>query len=202
MEITRQENKADDNLFDYELTEDEKKLKILLNKKGDLYWLMDDSEPSDYANFTITRENEIVYSIFDRLYSQIMEYNPKRAKAHYSLSDEAEFNNSISRMMITSNNRVNWVSDDDEFTEGDLLTIVKTQDEEIILEFFHQVTNMPFIYKPGMFDIGIKRTNSRLDPFNKLFYEMYLELQQYDPKLHQIHIEELSETDKKKTKSN
>ena len=198
MKITRQENKTDENLFDYELKEGKRKLRILLNKEGNLYWLMDDEEPTDYTNFTISKENESVYAIFERLYSQIMSYDHDKARTHYSLSDEAEFNNSISRLMITSNNRVNWVSDDDEFTKGDLLTIVKTPEDEIILEFFHQVTNEPFIYKPGLFDIGIKRKDSRLDPFNKLFYEMYLELQQYNPEFHQIHIEELNY---RKTKS-
>ena len=198
MEISRQKSKTDDNLFNYELKEGKRTLRILLNREGNLYWLMDDEEQIDYTNFTITKENESVYAIFERLYSQIMAYDHKKAKAHYSLADEEEFNNSISRLMITNNNRVNWVSDEDEYSKGDILTIVKTPEDEIILEFFHQVTDLPLIYKPGMFDIGIKRKDSRLDPFNKLFFEMYLELQQYNPELHQIHIDEINY---RKTKS-
>lgn len=192
MEITRRENKSNSDLFDYELRDGTKRLEIKLNVRGDLYWLMTDDEPYDYTNMTITKENASIYAIFDRLYSQIMNYDQKRAKCHYNMADEELFKNSIEHTMITSNGRVNWVSDEDTFTEGDYMTIVKTPEEEIIIEFFHQVTDMPFIYKPGMFDITFKGKGSRLDPFNKLFLEMYLEMQQYNPELHQVHIDELA----------
>lgn len=201
MEIKRQKNKRNNRIFDYELTDGDKSLNIMLNRDGDLFWLMDTEEPADYAFFNINKDNQEIYSLFENLYSQIMAYKEGRLSEdlEYTSKDEEALKASLFHQLLTRDGNITWISDCDSYEEGDALTITKTE-EGFMLEFLHQVTNQPFIYRPGMFDIGFSKENSRYAPFNKLFMDMYLKLQKYDPKFHQVHIDEIKSKEKSMTK--
>ncbi len=183
MEITRRPNKKDDSLYDYTIREGEKSLLIKQNEKGNLYWLMDDAEPSDYATFTITKENEYLYSLFAKAYIQIMRFQ------EVSREEEAK-QMSISHYLLTNNGNITWYSDKDDIDETDILSISK-RDDVFELEFAHQDTDFPIYHKPGMFDICFASKDSRYAPFNKVFYSMYQSLQEYDPTYHQVHLDEI-----------
>lgn len=194
MKITRQQNKkfTEEQLYDYTIEEEGKKLQIKVNRSGDLLWLMDDQEPSDYAVFTITQENEYLYSLFVKLYIQIMRYQEVS-------KDDQDKQMSIAHYLLTNNGNITWYSDKDDIDETDVLSISKKEDA-FELEFAHQDTDFPIYHKPGMFDICFAAKDSRYYPFNQMFMSMYRELQQYNPEYHQIHIDELDYA-KKKTKS-
>ena len=193
MEVTRQQNKTatEEQLFDYTITDEGKKLEIKVNQSGDLYWLMDDTEPSDYAVFTITKENEVLYSLFTRLYLQIMRYQEVGP-------NEETKQMSMTHALLTQHGNIAWYSDKDQMDETDIMTMSNVGDA-FELEFVHQTKDFPLYYKPGMFDICFSASNSRYYPFNQAFMGMYRDLQQYDPEYHQVHIDEI-EFQKKKSK--
>lgn len=187
MEITRQESEAGENLFDYTITDEGKQLHIQMNKEGNLYWLMDDPEPADYASFTITKENEYLYSLFYRLYLQVMKYQKPTKKPVQT---------TIAGYMLTGDGSITWHSDCDNYDECDTLKMSQV-DEEFVLEFVHQTKDFPLYYKPGMFDICFAGKNSRYQPYNRFFINMFEKLQDYDPNYHQVHLEELAYKKKK-----
>lgn len=81
--ITSDYDKSKIKGYDISFIKDDKELKIVFGGNGDLYWMLRQTKTSDmneemnevYNNFYITKENPIIYRLFDELYNDILNCN-------------------------------------------------------------------------------------------------------------------------------
>ena len=188
------EIKKEKNLFGYyvfKIQTDDGVFEISFQNNLDLYWRYINKDcilnlPKE-KEFYITKENYVLYSLFEELYNNIKEYKPfgslnEELNAHYQyLKNTPERN-------LFKDNKVDWHSDDFVYENASRLLIEKIDD-------YFKVT---FIKSKKQHDDGILMTysirisnsGSRYKHFNIIFMRMYQKLCEYEPDCHQVHMEE------------
>lgn len=96
-----------------------------------------------------------------------------------------ELKNSYIYNLLFNNNVISWHNDDYDYDEGNIVNIIK-EDEQFIIDFKFREKNV--IYSSS--GIRLRNSGSRYSPFNILFMKMYNKLQNYDTEYHQMNIEE------------
>jgi len=204
-------NKIDE--YDHiEITNDRKKFTIHFGGNLDLYWSFYDYD-EEYAKkkitFEITKEDYILWELFNELYNDIRNCNIFKVddleisfcNTKEELKELFESNMEINERIknsevykdIYDGKQIKWYSDEE--TEN-LVTISKEIDK-YILE-----------YTPGKkitylddYSIRFRNSGSRYSPFNIVFMEMYNKLKSGNYDFNQVHIEEYIYRQKKLTKS-
>lgn len=160
----------------------------------DLYWSYHDNEPFNFdsintrKSFEVTKENYFLYSLFDQLYNDIegcniYSNNQENIVNEFKEQQKVYRKRSFEYYKLFNNNAIKWLSDEAPEENANSFTITKSEDSFIIT----------FIQKYNMFThyaVRISNSGSRYDPFNIIFMRMFNQLQKYDDKYHQIHIEE------------
>jgi len=189
------EIKKEKNLFGYyvfKIQTDDGVFEISFQNNLDLYWRYINKDcilnlPKE-KEFYITKENYVLYSLFEELYNNIKEYKPfgslnEELNAHYQyLKNTPERN-------LFKDNKVDWHSDDFVYENASRLLIEKIDD-------YFKVT---FIKSKKQHDDGILMTysirisnsGSRYHPYNIAFMNMYNKLKEYDEDYRQVHVEEV-----------
>jgi len=180
--------------YEFKFNLDEGIFTIIFAGNLDLYWdcksknILDEEKDKE---FLITKENYFLYSLFERLYECIKDYNFEDV---FSDEDELflkEFQNSLinndknNEKKLFKNGRVDYHSDDYPYDESSSFQIEKLE-EAFKLTFKRGIANGNFI----TYAVRISNSGSRYNHFNTLFMNMYHKLIEYNPECHQIHIEE------------
>ena len=200
--IEIKKNKNEMGLFDFEIINNEKKLNILYGGNGDLYFYVNKynlNEKEQTVNFEITKENYILFSLFEELYNKIINCNIyKIDNVELEILDEDEidekinlyknWNNELKRkssyVNLVQNGVISWKHDEQIYEEANILNIYKEK-EQYRLEFI--LNNKELSH---YIDIRFRNSGSRYQPFNQPFMDLYNALQKYDLEYHQMHIEE------------
>jgi len=230
MEVTK-EYMEREGCYNFYIKEGNKVLKIIFGGNLDLYWILYNYskigknlsteklkklyfEEIKYQ-FTITKENYFIYSLFEELYDDIKEsriFIPTDNKLSEEYTEEESDFDFMKYMteeraktlnkrhkklaayqLLFDGETIEWHSDDDVYDRSDRVVIKKT-DNTFVLEFIRpSVTEDNFIHRiPGSVSIRFRNSGSTYDPYNMIFMRMFNKLQEYDPEYHQMHIEELS----------
>lgn len=178
-----------------------------------------------HETFTITKENYFLYSLFEELMYEIKEakvYKPltnpndsEEISIDTELDDEPnlfeeeklcnkwneELKNRYRYKLLYNNGIVSWHSDETEYSISDLVNISKI-DDTFLLEFTRPALtdNKYELRTSSTISIRFRNSGSTYDPFNIIFMRMFRKLEEYNPELHQIHLEELIYHQKKLTK--
>ena len=196
----------------------DKQFDVSFGGNGDLYWTIRSKNTDIDNNFIITKENYIVYKLFEELFEDIEnirifaeEYVPlylenEEEKLEYlkNRQEEIEYEKNKYKLFNHSNynellnkekNIITWYSDETNHEVANILKI-KKENETFKLEFFVQ----PYVEGydrdfNSLYHIPIRFRNSgsSYDPFNIVFMRMYQKMKQIDDINdygHQIHIEE------------
>lgn len=171
----------------------------------DLYWNIYDLT-DNYAKdiniikkINITKENYVLYSLFERLFYDIKNCNVFDDSLITFYESEEERQEAILRRKQMNENLKNWDSykmlfhggyiewhcDDYCYEEGNIVRIKKKK-EYYEVSIQKQKLDM---YNVG-YSIRFRNSGSTYAPFNMIFMEMYNKLQEYDPSYRQIHMEE------------
>ena len=217
MEITKEKGIVSG--YDFYLTQDNKTLRISFEGNLDLYWSLhfnsnnkDKNQSFEERNkekretFIITKENYYIYSLFEKLIDDIKEarvfipnknFNPEDYFDKWSEEKYEKWNQNLKNRYfyneLFDGKKIEWHSDDDEYSIADRV-IIKKIDNNIILEFIQpKINEENFTYRSkGIISIRFRNSGSRYDEFHVIFMRLYNELQQYNPNYHQIHLEELT----------
>ena len=200
MKILRN-NISDSGYYDYYLTDGNKKLGIVYCDNGDLYFTSFDRNKE--TDFFITKENMIIYNLFDALYksfkngdvfqvsdydlSQCSDINENRSLYTQIFEANQNLKNSELYKKVFNSGKIIWISDDSisfDYKNADSMTI-SNEGEYYKLRF----TYYEDLY-PHLRSIRIRNARSRYKPFNALMMDFFNNLQNYNPEYHQIHIEE------------
>jgi hypothetical protein len=158
---------------------------------------------SQKAEFYITKENIIIYNLFDDLFNNCknakvyfvdefdLQFCDTEEQIQFKYDEYNEWNNHLKQSFVykklVSDNTITWISDDslsfDDKT-GDGLKIIK-EDNQYKLKFTYYEDEFPHVRS-----IRIRNSGSRYYPFNIIMMNFFNKLQEYNPKYHQIHIEE------------
>ncbi len=189
--------------YDYYLNNGSNQLKIVFLGNGDLYFCSRFGTRSKEAEFYITKENMILYNLFDELYNDIVDANVLHVD-EFDLqfcNDEEEIKEKYERVNrwneelktdfayenLVRGDMITWISDDSlsfDIDTADSLRIIK-EDEQYKLKFTYYEDEFPHARS-----IRIRNSGSRYKPFNMVMMKFFNKLQEYDPEYHQIHIEE------------
>ncbi len=211
MEITR--IKGYKAYYDYEFTEENKKLIIAFGGNLDLYWTLKiDKNYKSYAEmsqeiydtFTITKENYAIYSLFKTLIDDVNNANVYTPSNEFVVKDDEtleqvppspkqiqsvkERNEELKQregyQRIHEGQSLSWHSDEEPYAIADVLKISEENDA-IILEFYRpELTGDKYGMRlPGTVTIRFRNSGSYYQPFNMVFMKMYNQLQQFDPEL-------------------
>lgn len=216
-----------ENSYDYSLEQDNKILSITFGGNLDLYWILtikdEEDENPDFeldkenynyiyrevkGTFTITKENYLIYLLFDKLYNdlktcQLFKSNHQSENSEFFYQDTTEeeyctkqnnqYKNSPQYKKLYNGETITWYSDDYDLCTADYVTIKKVNDTYELQFTRPKITEENFtMRRKNTITIRFRNSGSRYDPFNIIFMRMYNELQQYDPNFHQLHLEELS----------
>ncbi len=198
LKVTRQK---DNNIYKYYLQDGDDTLKIILTRVGDLYFALKSSGKRE-IDFNITKENMVIYQLFDELYNDIKNANIYKLSAielaNYSVREIRRYESkkqeknrllkaSKAYLKLVNDNIITWISDDSlsvNYNTADALRITKENDQFNLLFTYYD-------YEPSLVRaISVKNTGSRYSPFNSAIFDFFLKLQQYDPDYHQISMEE------------
>jgi len=208
IKVEKTKNQMDS--FDFEITNKENTLTIMFGGTGDLYFYVNKNNllTNETVDFIITKENYSLFSLFEELYNQIVNcdvfkvvddevYSDEEIEdMDFFLDDEVEDKKAIysrwnkelrqglTYKKLVSNGVISWRNDDQPYDEANMLNIYK-EDEQYRLEFIPRSREMSFFV-----NVRIRNSGSNYAPFNMVFMRFYQELQNYDPKCHQIHMEE------------
>lgn len=174
----------------------------------DLYWNIQNKHfvpvPDDTSTktFTITKENYHIYSLFEKLYDDILNCNiftvldfelercESEEEKQELIIQKENMNNSHKKYeqykSLFHDNVIEWRSDDFPYDDASFVTVEK-QDESFTITF-NKSGEVDFLYQT--YAIRFRNMGSRYTPFNMIFMRMYQELMNYDPDYHQVHIEE------------
>jgi len=215
MVVRKQKNYM--NTYDIVLEKDNKKLIITFQGNLDLYWGIVRDENDDKP-FEITQENYAIYNAFEKLYEDIKNGNvykvipraipENEAEEEWQLESLDEEENRVKELNdglleyrkydetpVFRNNRIEWHCDDEPYEESAVLSITKEGDKFLVNIEDHE--------KEHIFTgVRLRNSGSRHQPYNIVFMRMFNELQEYDPKHHQIHFAELEHQKKKVLKRN
>lgn len=227
MEVTKELVEREE-CYNFYIKEGNQVLKIIFGGNLDLYWILYNYSKLDLSkeelkklyfqeikyNFTITKENYFIYSLFEELYNDIKEsriFIPFQNKSNEENIDEEsdfDFMNYMTEekanilnetykkraayQLLFDNETIEWHSDDDTYDRSDRV-VIKKIDDTFLLEFIRPaVSQTNFIHRiPGSISIRFRNSGSTYDPYNIIFMRMFNKLQEYDPEYHQIHLEEL-----------
>lgn len=173
---------------------DEGTFTIIFAGNLDLYWNCDSNNVLEDAiekEFLITKENYFLYSLFEKLYECIENYNfediflDEDDAFLKSFQENLMAQDSNNAEKLFSNGVVDYHSDDYPYDEASTFKIEKLEDE-YKLTFKKGKTNGDFI----TYAVRITNSGSRYPYFNMLFMNVYNKLKNYESEYHQIHIEE------------
>lgn len=192
--------------YKFTITTEEGSFAIIFSGALDLAWKNNYSgsllEAESPKIFTITKENYYLYSLFEKLYEDVKNFNINKVddKEYENIDDfeeekknVEERNNIIKANQIYEekklfiNDSIEWHCDDFPYDEGGILKISAYEDKFIVS--FEKSKNVEGFKN---YSVRLRNSGSRYNPFNSLFMEMYRALIKYDPEYHQIHLEEIS----------
>lgn len=199
LKIIKQKNEM--KSYDFKIISEENTLGIIFGGNGDLYFYVQkkDSDEKEIINFEITKENYILYKLFESLYNQIINcdiYNLDECELEFYEEDELEdkrlmyqeWNEELKQSSVYKNlvkdGIISWRHDDQIYEQANILNIHK-EDEKYRLEFIENCEEWAIFL-----DVRFRNSGSRYSPFNMAFMDFYHELQKYDPEYHQVHMEE------------
>jgi len=200
LEIKRYQDER--NTFDYFIKNEENTFRIFFGGNLDLYFCVnrkDYENDNEIINFEITKENYVLYSLFEQLYDKIISceiHTIDKFELEMYDKDEIiekeyiykelnkELKDSYVYKNLVKNNVISWRHDDQIYEEANILNIYK-EEEKFRLEFILQSKEWS-----TFIDVRFRNSGSRYNPFNMVFMQFYNKLQEYDPEYHQIHIEE------------
>ena len=185
---------------------------ISFGGNGDLYWQINNMDNEEdrltYQPFLITKENMIVYELFEKLYNDIancivfevcsIELNfCKTIEEIKKLHEKTKKLNEITKKSDNYNalfdgTNITWISDNRDYNNENLVKISK-QEDSFLLEFYKIPKPKDFrLLDDDIYQIGIRFRNSGsfYSPFNNIFMKLYNSLYEYDLNNPQIHIEE------------
>lgn len=228
MEITRQYYERE-GVYNYYFKQDNKVLEITFAGNLDLYWRLeilnkrqlslDEITKTMYDEvkgiFVITKENFLIYTLFEELYHDIEEsilYTPYHKSNinedeeeifyYYTNEDVKKYNEEAKERyeykLLFNNGIIEWRSDDEDYDIADIVKI-KKESEMFVLEFIRpKITEEKYtLRRMNSVCIRFRNSGSRYNPFNMIFMRMFNKLQGYNPEYHQIHFEELNYKKKK-----
>lgn len=209
------------NSHDYDafiITTEEGQFEISFQNNLDLYWryLHKDMilEEPEIKEFTITKENYYLYTLFDNLYNAIKNSNPYSGytfltpKSFYLKNEDYEEEPEQEIYVpenphpnnLYKNGIITWCSDDFSSMEKASNFQLK-KDEDVFKITFKKSEREPESGNPFItYSVRIRNSGSRYTPYNIAFMKMYQDLKEYNPKHHQIHIEEYLYEQKKLAK--
>ena len=210
MVVRKQKNYM--NTYDIVLEKDNKKLIITFQGNLDLYWGMV-REENDNQPFEITQENYTIYNAFEKLYNDIKDgkvykmfprtipENESEEEWQLESLDEEEsrikeLNDGILEYRkydenpLFKDDKIEWHCDDEPYEESAVLSITK-KDDKFLVDIVDPEKEHIFA------GVRLRNSGSRHQPYNIVFMRMFNELQEYDPKNHQIHFAELEHEKKK-----
>lgn len=200
LEIKRYQDER--NTFDYFIKNEENTFRIFFGGNLDLYFCVtrkDYENDNEIINFEITKENYVLYSLFEQLYNKIISceihtidkfelemYDKDEIIEKENIYKELnkELKDSYAYKNLVRNNVISWRHDDQIYEEANILNIHK-EEEKFRLEFILQSKEWS-----TFIDVRFRNSGSRYNPFNTIFMQLYNKLQEYNPEYHQIHIEE------------
>ena len=200
LEIKKIQNYINEKIFDFKITQDDKVLNISLGGNGDLSFSINrsDYEDIDHLDFDITKENEELYNLFDRLYKKIVNcdiYKIKKENAEYNNEEyremmifhyeqcNKELKESKKYLNLVQNGTISWKSDNQLYEEASILNIHKEGDK-YRLEFILRNNK-----KTEYIEVEISNSGSKYYPFTLPFMELYNLLQNIEVYSHQKSIQ-------------
>ena len=207
MEVQKMKRK--NKLSEIVLLNGDKKLIISFDNNLDLKWTLTKTtkEKLILESFEITKENYAIYTLFEQLYNNVKNasifdinteialfnsglstFNSLSEIYDYYIKDVEKRKNSPVYQELFDGNTITWYSDEIYSDSNDALKITFDGDK-FILEFAKRKQN-ELLSSPYSIPIKFKNNGSKYFPFNILFIQMSEELQNYNTKFHQIHIEE------------
>lgn len=207
MEVQKMKRK--NKLSEIILLNGDKKLIISFDNNLDLKWTLTKTtkEKLILESFEITKENYAIYTLFEQLYNNVKNasifdinteialfnsglstFNSLSEIYDYYIKDVEKRKNSPVYQELFDGNTITWYSDEIYNDSNDALKITFDGDK-FILEFAKRKQN-ELLSSPYSIPIKFKNNGSKYFPFNILFIQMSQELQNYNTKFHQIHIEE------------
>lgn len=186
MKLTKQETEFG---IDVLLKEENKAFEISFGGNLDLYWKIRSKEESDKHSFIITKENGVVYRLFETLYNDIENINIfsndiyteeeiKEQKNRYRKFNLSRYNDLFDK----DNKTITWHSDETAYDVSNILRIKKKEDS-FELEFSIQPHINGYdrdFNSPNYIPIRFRNSGSMYLPFNYLFMKMYKELIKVD----------------------
>lgn len=146
--------------------------KMYLDENLSLY-LSPNTDIGDIADeyyYTITKENDMVYNVFDELYDSIISNKPYKYMDCYDLNDY-EYEN-----ILIEDGKIKWRSDDFSYDTASILNIEKDDSDNIIVTF--NKSKLVCDDVSPFFTLAVRVSNgfSRYYPYNLTFMEMYRKL--------------------------
>lgn len=205
MEIQKVKNT--EGSYDIWLKKDNKELKIMFAGNQDLYISLSNGDfipqrQNTSMYFDITKENYEIFSAFDKLYNNIINGNifDKDMHSKYRLDylKSYDYHN-----IVDKEKNINWISDDGPEELEDRITISKSDEDTYRLTFFRNDKELDCGFKSNTsIFVRFRTSGSRYGFFYCPFMIMFQELQNLDPKYHQIHFAEIEYAKKLEKKLN
>ena len=180
--------------YEFNFNLDEGIFTIIFAGNLDLYWDYKSNnilEEKEKKTFLITKENYFLYSLFDKLYESVKNYDFKDSFINENegwletFQKDLKIIDECNEERLFKDGVIDYHSDDYPYEEASRFEIEKLEDS-YKLTFHKGKTNGDFI----TYAVRISNSGSRYQYFNILFMEMYHKLIEYNPEYHQIHIEE------------
>ena len=182
------------NTYDYCLFDGNNAIDIIYGGNLDLYMSLRTKELIPYGEetnieFNISKDNYQLYSLFDRLYNDVIEgeiFTDKDTDYKYNFKDKYFY-----KLLVNDDKTITWRSDDEPYDTADSVTIKKDEDSYKLI--FTRVSSIEEDYFKNGYSISVRFRNSgsRYEPFNVNFMRMYQGIQSIDPDYHQVEVEEV-----------
>lgn len=187
--------------YDYGIKDFKNTLRIFFGGNGDLYFAVnkENFKLGEIVNFEITKENYVIYNLFDTLYNDIVnceihkldsfqldyfdEEEIKEKQEQYEYWNKEEKEHGFYKDLV-KNGVISWYHDDEILEEANVLNIHKEKDK-YRLEFVCNSKSLS-----SSIDVRIRNSGSRYGYFCIIMMRFYQGLCKYDPEYHQIHMEE------------
>lgn len=181
-------NKVDiSHWYNYYLDDGKNKIGIIFLDNGDLYF---SSLNRKDTCFCITKDNMIIYNLFNELYNDFKYARVFKAECSSVWGKDESIDGKNNRLkssleykQLFCNNTITWISDDSLLFDVELSNSLRIIREDNIFK-------LVFTYHEDKSDIRICNSGSRYTPFNIIMMNFFNKLQEYDPEYHQIDLEE------------
>ena len=163
----------------FKIKTDEGSFKIYLDSDLCLYWCCNipyGEDIKDTYKYTITKDNTRVYSIFEQLYDSVV---TKRPFKYFKYDDDRKYlyyddNN------LVKDSAIEWHSDDFTYDAASVLMIDKDiETDNLEITFNKSKVVYDDISPFSTFSVKISTGESRYDPYNATFVNMYEHLINY-----------------------